>query len=152
LRVDNCRDCGSATLQNSRFGKLRRRRFQNRSCLRRRTSFHGLEGCKRHTVVGAGPKLVNGRNVRGCAVALVLFEIVEGEALVNASHDAVTRHLGANGCGSDDELDTVTFDNRCARMVRRCESWRHLPVIASGLRDTEPHEQKHKPCFRQLKC
>ena len=96
--------------------------------------------------------LVNGRNMRGCAVALVLFEIVEGEALVNASHDAVTRHLGANGSGSDDELDTITFDDSCARMVRRCESRRNLPEFASGLRDTDPSEQKHRPCFRQLKC
>ncbi len=45
------------------------------------------------------------------AVALVLFEIVERKLLVNASHDAISRHFGAYGSRGNDELDAVAFDD-----------------------------------------
>ena len=58
----------------------------------------------------------NGRNVRRCAVALVLFKVVEGILLMYVSHDAVSRNLGAYGSCGNHELDAITFDDRRAQV------------------------------------
>jgi hypothetical protein len=62
-------------------------------------------------MVRARPVLVYSCNVRGSAVAFVLFKIVEGMLLVYLSHDAISGYLGTYGRCGNDELDAITFNH-----------------------------------------
>ncbi len=82
-----------------------------RSRLDRLADCHVLKWRKSHAVIGTRPVLENGCNMRRRAVALVLFEVVEGILSMNVSHDAVSRDLGAYRSCSNNKLDAISFDD-----------------------------------------